>query len=139
MKRIYLVILTALIIGFTGCGVSKPNVPAVEETEPWAAMKLPCKASGVVVQSNERMYTCAYAIKTNDRDVVIKTIAPYLESLQKDGWKMTKDTPNVAVQYEFEKGDKQLMIHSTSPALITNSSANKWEGFGIQAEIWNKG
>lgn len=137
MKGFCLAITLTIIAISAACADPKPDIQTAAMTEPWASMKLPCSGNSVVVNSDQKMFTCAYGGK-DDRESVVKAIAPYVEVLKQNGWKIIEDIPEVAVQYQLEKGDQQIFLHSTSSATIINGEVRKWKGFGIQAELWTK-
>lgn len=102
MKKSIVVLFTLSVLFLSGCW--NPSVSEVPITAPWDKMNLPVKTDARVWASDDKKLKVVHKAAIQD---VAKS---YLEALEKDGWKKTKQDIGSRYVYEFEKGGQKILL-----------------------------
>ena len=82
----------------------KPPCPVATITEPWERMNLPINKDAAVCLSTATKFQAAHKA---DRETVTKM---YLDSLEKNGWKMTARDLSATYHFDFERGTESITL-----------------------------
>jgi Holliday junction resolvase RusA-like endonuclease len=102
-KTVTLFIFGLVIVSFiTACW--NPSVKETAITAPWDKMNLPVKQDARVWASDDKK------LKVVHKAAIQDVAKAYLDALEKDGWKKTKQDIGSRYVYEFEKDGQKISL-----------------------------